>query len=372
MSVTVGTLTDPKSCAKYMEKYARSYNAGAFAMPLAKDVEKAMLAGEFYVGNGVVFAHKVLTRDSKRKSFDGNTLVLEKGTRVVTHLAGEQHAQLPNMSAFGDVVRVHLEDTNVTDQLKAQGFKPIIYQVSAAAELLAFYGLREEPYLAPLPVDVASLVKIPLTVTEDQQEAIIREVTGQTGWYDDNPFYSDGSWDAVNLRGFDPNGDQTFRAKPATESKAWKAENPDKLDWTTCTWTTVADRMPLTRALVESLGFVGLERVSLLRMQGRDGKGGVVARHTDVADKAIGTRDGQLIRFFIPIVTDPRNVTAVWNLDGKGFEQHLGLFDLWYLDARKPHAIYNRSGKDRIHLSFDAIADQGARDKLLAGTDVAV
>lgn len=345
--------------ARKMERYARSYNAGAFAMPIEKDVEKLLEENALIQNRGVLAVKKTLDRPSTRKDFTGQKFQLS-GT-VITHLAADPGAVLPDLSDV-NYVRAYLEDKNVENQLFEQGFYKQYVQVSAASELIGFYGRGWLPGYAP--IDVATLLKIELDVPPVQREAIAQEALTVNEWFDDFPYYSDGSWNAVSLRGFDPS-DPTMRVKPSEMGKSWWAEHPDANEkWGRCDWTVLTERTPATRELVESLGFAGLERVSFLRMEGRE-KDGILRRHTDVTDKTMGTADGQVFRFFIPVVTYRGAKTAAWNLEGTGFECHLDPWALWYLDARKPHAVYNRSGKDRIHLSFDAVVDEAARQMLL-------
>jgi hypothetical protein len=111
----------------------------------------------------------------------------------------------------------------------------------------------------------------------------------------------------------------------------------------------------LVRRITDPLGVPedGLERVRILRMAGRDGKGGRLGRHTDVTDKASGVRDGLITRLHIPLVTHPAIVMSAWGLSGRRSDVHLPAWTLWYLDARKPHAVTNPTGTDRLHLVID-------------------
>lgn len=108
------------------------------------------------------------------------------------------------------------------------------------------------------------------------------------------------------------------------------------------------------------------ERVRLLRMSGRGGKGGQLLRHTDITDRAAGVADGQVARFHVPLITDPRIVMHTWDLDGTRTATHLSPWRAWYLDARKPHAVVNPTGVDRIHLVIDVIADAAVREVIAA------
>lgn len=353
---------DPKLVSKAMERYARQYAAGAYAVPLPKDIEADPDCVRLNPPGEAVAVVKRLRTGSTRADFTGDKVRIPAGSLVATHVTGGDKHELPDLSDC-TVVVAYRDDHHTIEQLRAQGFAIGRIQVSSASEMKALMTKRSADYQYPA-YDAAALVELPMPDVELWE--VIEEAQAAQGWADDFPYYSDGSWDALSLRGFWPD-QPTNRVKPAEMGKSWHAANPGNED-RVCDWTVLADRMPATRALVESLEFPGLERVSLLRMRGGSG---ILRRHTDVSDKTIGTRDGQLMRFFIPLATDPVNTTAVWNLAGREVEQHLGFGQLWYLDARKPHAVYARSGQDRIHLSFDAVADEAAREAVAGGVDVA-
>jgi hypothetical protein len=174
---------------------------------------------------------------------------------------------------------------------------------------------------------------------------------------------SDGSWSAVSLRGF-RRDDPTWGIKPSEMPRTWKADNPEALTYP-CEWTVLADECPTMREVVESVSWWnGLERVRLLQMAGRGGKGGTLSRHTDITDREGGTRDGQIVRFHIPLVTHPDIKMHSWDLDGIHRATHLPPWSMWYLDARKPHAVTNPTGVDRVHLVVDVVADPDVRAHL--------
>jgi hypothetical protein len=276
---------------------------------------------------------------------------------------------LPDLAVF-DWVFAYVEDHNVTKQMQAQGREVHAIRVSASSEIIACWGLPGSGYDYP-PVDVATLVQIPLQSLDGLRARVIAEVAALDAWHDDFPFYSDGSWGALNLRGFNP-ADPQWGIKPAEMSKSWWAEHPEAKQYDHCQWTVLAERCPSTVDLVRvAVGDAELERVRLLRMAGRDGKGGSLSRHTDITDRAAGTRDGQIVRFHIPLITHPKVTMTGWNLDGERHEIHLPPWTIWYLDARKPHAVDNRSGIDRIHLVIDVVADKTARQMIVEGRDAA-
>lgn len=357
-------LSDPTEAARFLNRYARTYNAGAFATPTAKEL--AAHPSSIISGPGWVAVGKTFTRDSKRTDYCGRTFTIPKGSRVISHLAADPGAVLPDLREW-DLISTYVEDRNVTAQLTAQNRTAAYVKVSAAAELIATWGRLPMP---PPPLeDQRTVARLPLDVPPHDRGAVLEELSGLHGWFDDYPFYSDGTWGALNLRGFWPD-DPTRGVKPAEMSKTWKAEHPNDLH-RLCDWTTIAADMPVTRLLAMLVARVvsgsarSMERVRLLRMAGNNGKGGQLGRHTDITDKASGTRDGQIVRFHLSLVTDPRITLSAWDLTGVEHPVHLPAWSLWYLDARKPHAVSNPTGVDRVHLVIDLRANEAVRRAIM-------
>lgn len=365
---TVTEPASPREAARFLNAYARRFSAGAFATPTAAELEQLNKAGRWHWWpQGVAAVSRLVTRDSFRADFTGARYRLRAGWRVIDHLAAVEGAELPGLSAF-QRVHAYVEDSTITPQLRAQHREVSALRVTAASEMIACWGPEGTGHAYP-QWDAATLVRLPDPPLD--LAAATTEVAGLDGWFDDFPFYSDGSWDALSLRGFNP-ADPAWGIKPAEMSKGWWRDHPEAAAYNRCDWTVLAERTPALRAFIESVPWWGeLERVRLLRMQGRDGKGGRLARHTDVTDKAAGTRDGAIARFHIPLVTHPDIIMTAWNMDGRPRSAHLPAGSMWYLDARKPHAVDNRAGIDRIHLVVDVVADQACREAIAGGTDKA-
>lgn len=355
--------------ARFMNNYARRFAAGAFSMPTPKEINRLKAAGDWHEWPGVVAASKTLTRDSVRADFTGTNWTLAKGARVITHIATEPGAVLPDLGAF-DFLYAYREDQPLAAQLYNAGWRILFTKVSAASEIIACWssrggiGFYDRADLATVAqVNVPQLGDGALTL------AMLGELSEIAEWHDDFPYYSDGSWDAVSLRGFDP-GDPRIGVKPSEMPRKWKEEHPEALK-AKCDWTVLAQRTPTIVQLVKSVPWWReVERVRLLRMQGRGGKGGKLGRHCDITDRDTGTRDGQVARFHVPLVTDPRITMSTWDLSGLKAETHLPELTCWYLDARKPHAVTNRAGIDRVHLVVDVIVDEAVREQIRSGREV--
>lgn len=368
MTTTATAPTFASGVANFMQTYAKQYAAGAFATPTRKEIAAAPGSVRVWARDGqpaTVIAHKRLTRDSKRTDYCGDPIPMPAGSTVVTHIARTPGSALPDLSEY-DFAQSYVEDHELTAMLEAQG-RPIVgMRVTSASELIAVWGRPGVPARDYPPHDLATVTEVRGPFADEYVRwTVLEEVTGATGWHDDYPYYSDGSWSALSLRGF-WREDPTRGVKPAEMPKSWKAENPDALT-RPCEWTVLADRMPAVKALVESVPWwSNLERVRLLRMAGRGGRGGTLGRHTDITDRAAGTKNGQIVRFHIPLVTHPDIELHAWTLDGTHTATHLAEWNCYYLDARKPHAVVNPTGVDRVHLVADVVADENVR-AMIAG-----
>ena len=218
-----------------------------------------------------------------------------------------------------------------------------------------------EPEVAYPEYDLATVTPIPLELGLHEARDMEQEASGLAGFRDDWPLYSDGSWGALCLKGFYPE-DPGRDMKPLEMNKKWQEANPQDLG-RTCEWTTLAADCPALMEWVTSVPWwKDMERVRLLQMSGRNGKGGSLGRHTDIGDKQFGTDDGKIVRFHTPLVTHPDIQLHSWDLTGRKTSTHLEQFSTYYLDARKPHAVTNPTGVDRVHLVVDVVSSPEVRE----------
>ena len=353
-------MTEPAELARWLQQYAKQYNAGAFATPTAAELAATPPSMIFDVvtptGRAVVVG-KRLTRVSTRRDFIGRKYQLPAGALVADTVARLGNAPLPDLDRF-DYVYAYLDDLDLSADLK-RGRDLHALQITAAGEMVGCWG-RPGTALGYGAADVVTVGRVDANPTSAQVEAMRAEAVGLTGWDDDYPFYSDGSWSALNLRGFYPE-DPTRGVKPSEMPKAWQADHPADLD-RACDWTLLAERCPTIIDFVTSVPWWRrFERVRLLRMAGRDGRGGALKRHTDITDRAAGTRNDQIARFHIALQTHPDIKMTAWQFDGRPVAIHLAPGEAWYLDQRKPHAVKNPTGVDRIHLVVDVLCDDDVR-----------
>jgi len=357
-----------RDTARFLQQYSKRYAAGAFATPTAKELAaKPEMVRDWQAGeHRTVAIVKRLTRDSKRKNFTGREFLLPKGATVVTHLARTPGAPIPDLDRF-DYVMGYVEDTELAAGLASQGRPVKTWRISSASEIIGVWS-RPGDVDTIGAADVMTVASIPgFRVRPFDRAMILAELEVVDQWHDDFPYYSDGSWSAVSLRGF-KRDDPRWGIKPSEMPRQWQSENREAMRYR-CEWTDLTLNTPTIRGLVESVPWWGqLERVRLLQMAGRDGKGGKLGRHTDITDRNAGTRNGQIVRFHIPLVTDPAIKMHSWDLTGRERTTHLKPWNCYYLDARKPHAVTNPTGVDRVHLVVDVVSSPAVRSQIAAAT----
>lgn len=355
---------DAADQARFFAAYAKQYHAGAFAVPMRKDIEAGTVETvDFESHEGrVLLATKLLTRPSQRRDFAGHRVELPAGARIVTDLARSGSMDLPRLDAY-DIICAYVEDALVTSSLERQGRERLATQISAAGEIIGLWGREGTARQLP-PIETLTVSRLRRSLPEGQLAQAQEELRSLSGWHDDYPFYSDGSWGALSLKGFDP--DPQWGVKPSEMSKKWLAANPGSLD-RQCDWTRLAKQVPTIVGIVNKIaGATETERVRLLRMAARRPQAHL-GRHTDITDRFAGTRDGMVVRLHVPLVTDPRVTMSVWSVNGERNDLHLEAGSVWYLDARKPHSVTNASDIDRVHLVIDLKADEQVRREILSG-----
>jgi len=345
---------DPAATARFLGAYCKQFNAGAFAHPTGKELaaHPEWITDEQIGDERAVVISRVLSRDSVRTDFTGRKFAIPASQRIATLVAHTPNL-LPQLNRYAYIM-TYAEDRQLNALCATLGRRIVGTRITAAAEIIHCWGPpTDQAHYAAW--DRATVTEVghtdPATVF-----GFVTEAAAATGWDDDYPYYSDGGWSAVCLKGFWPD-DPSRGVKPSEMPKPWKAEHRSDLT-RTAQWTTLARRTPSLTAFVESVPWWRrTERVRLLKMKA----GSRLARHSDITDRDSGTRDGQIVRFHIPLLTHPDCLLHTWDLDGLRRDHHLQAGRWYYLDARKPHAVTNRGPVDRIHLVVDVLCDVDVR-----------
>lgn len=356
-------MVDVAEAARFLDKYAKKYGAGAFATPTRKDLAaKPESIHEWRSGDHLTIAVEQVFSRGKSARMDWRLEHYAMTENLATHVGRTPGAPVPDFSEFNHVM-AYLEDRELVRGLRDQGFNMQACRITASSELIGCFWKGPEIVHDDWDMATATLVQLDVPARAE----ILDEVSGLTGFRDDWPAYSDGTWGALCLKGFYPE-DPGKDMKPTEMPRAWRDEHPEDLK-RQCEWTSLAADCPSIVDFVTSVPWwgSGLERVRLLQMSGNNGNGGSLGRHTDIADKFGGTSDGKITRWHIPIVTDPRIKLHTWDLDGIHSERHLEQWNTYYLDARKPHAVTNPTGVDRIHLVVDVVSSPEVRERIADG-----
>lgn len=344
--------------ARRLAAYAKTFGAGAFGSPLARDIDPDTVVME---GDTVAIVVRQ-ERPSRRRDWTGRKFEIPAGVSVARNVARLDVTAPPPawLVERPDYLITYVEDEPLTRALRAAGRPIIATRISASAELITVWGPEgTKPHLEAL-IDWPTAEQLGVCWFRDVPFDVRRQVEAElgrlSGWDDDYPYYSDGSWSALSLRGFDR--DPRWGVKPAEMPKKWQAAHPEAMT-KPIGWTTLGEEAFGMRAIIDSCSWLGqLERVRLMRMKGRPDKPTALARHSDITDRNAGTRPGQIARFHMPIVTHPAITMSTWELDGTHRSTHLEPWKLYYLDQRKPHAVSNPTSAERVHLVIDAVVDR--------------
>lgn len=247
-------------------------------------------------------------------------------------------------------VEIFEEDMVARQALKAHGFRWWATKISAGSEVKGIYSPRGPEEALPAWEDASLEVLDRGFLLEDDRLAILDELEAAASWEQHYSSYNKRkSWTSFALRGF--SDEASFIIKPAEMSKSWKEEHPELLG-ATPRWTSAAEKFPAAMRVIGRLGEISgqeFDRVRFMKLAPK----GELTRHADITDREAGVADGKLTRLHIPIVTHPEVKMIGWSARGHRREIHFPEMALCYLDQRKPHAVKNPVGVERIHIVAD-------------------
>lgn len=360
---------------------------GAFGLPKERDCATALKGdhlawtrrrGASNAGpiEAVCTASRVGIGHVRHKDFCGREATMLRHDIFVRTLAGSLDGKtrllqnaIDKAGAAAIWCEAHVENRETDQLLRDFGFEREITKVAAASELKGLYlrcPVASKAARRPGPLDPADKIAVgcvrPGFLEAGEDSAILGELGG---WLKAGGAFADHyssynkrhSWSAVALRGFDP-GDPGFIIKPSEMSKQWKAEHPERMG-SPCAPTIAEPSFPTVRALLARLE-ASPQRVRFMRLAAE----GELTRHADITDPEAGTAAGKVGRFHIPLLTSQACAFRSWRLDGVELAVHMKPGSLYYLDTRKPHAVVNPAGAERIHLVLDLHMTPALRDKV--------
>jgi Aspartyl/Asparaginyl beta-hydroxylase len=358
---------------------------GAFGIPRERDMAEALSAGrvafltgpEDLPGADVLAAPRAvlvaawLKTPSRQQDFTGVTHILPAGDLLISdaaHLPGRADAlaslveTLVSKATQSNAVmwwELFEEDAPTRALAERLGFAWAFTKIMAGSEIKGMYR-RPGVKRAELPNAEAATLTRARDITPAALLAMRAELAAYTlGWAIHYSSYNKRqSWTAFCLRGYDAE-DAEFIIKPTEMSKAWKAANPGRL-MATPAWTNVAATFPDTCQFLNLIPGQ-LERVRFMRLR-KDG--GELTRHADITDRDAGIANGKIARLHVPIHSNASVQFRAWTARGVEQTEYLAPGGLWYLDQRKPHAVVNPSGHDRVHLVIDVVSSSALRQFL--------
>jgi len=339
-------------------------NMGAFTAVKERTVADWLAAGRLHALDSALVVMRRAKTGRQIDDFVGGAPRgrYEPGALLIDKLAGPAASALELLDQAGaagaeQVVFVgwwdHQQDS---DLARALGLTANAVKVRASSEMLTVWtrGIDWEPVNE---LDGPALARLPLEFDAAQ---LLAEVEAQEpGWQQHYSSYNKRkSWTAVSLRSY--GGDWQQIVKPAEMSRAWKAEHPEARRWKPQP-TELWDQLPECARAAGALG-TPLERVRLMRLA----PGGELSRHADITDKDAGTALGRTARLHLPLHVPAECTTTTWQVDGPTISR-LEPGAVWYLDTRKPHAVWNRAAEARTHLVVDAVVSRELQRLLQLG-----
>ncbi len=370
-------LTFLKEIAGIFKADMKRHTHGAFGLPKEQAAADALETNSLVWTKGggqdikAAAIAKKLKRPSKHEDFCGRVATIMSGDLVVKAIAGEPSAMVKILDGLIEKadpaaiwVEGHVESETLCGILAAEGFDKIITKISASSDIKGMWlklrrgdwdGRRPRSELSSAD-DAGAIIIKPNFLKAKEQKAIIAEAEAAALWAQHYSGYNKGkTWTAFALHGFDA-ADPSFIIKPAEMSKKWKVDNADKLA-SECGATTIAEQFPAALAAVQRIPGQK-ERIRFMRLAPKKGE---LTRHADITDPFVGTKDGQLCRIHIPLVSDPACQFHSWDLDGDERMIHFPERAICYLDTRKPHAVTNPAEIERVHLVVDTFSSQELR-----------
>lgn len=355
---------------------------GAFGLTKERDVAEAYSRGRLLeVGDPPAAVAIGKPTPSHISDFRGELMPLVQGGRYVSAFAAKDEASALQLLALIEFLQggemlgpcyaeIFEEDAIAKAALASRGWTWLCTKIAAGSEIKGVYCMRGTEEGLPGWERAVLEVLDRSFLSEDEWLRIIAELErGDLPWEQHYSSYNKRkSWSSFALRGYAD--DPTFIIKPAEMAKAWKEANPALLKEKP-RWTIAASRFPWTTAMLDRLlREIGrdredLDRVRFMRLAGL----GELTRHADITDRDAGVADDKVTRLHIPILTHEAVRMIGWGIRGRRQETFFPGGSLCYLDQRKPHAVQNPAGLERIHIVIDVRGSAPLRKKIREAYD---
>lgn len=381
----------PIETLKEVESFYKHYNAYAFSrftqmnkQSVANGLAEETLVVERNRNNRIIYAYDCYSPKVKTAIESLGNIVAYKqpGDFILSRVAYEpgysfniyseemvMFLKEVNMIKWAPMlIYIWEEDNMLKSGLHDIGFTKLCTQFKSTAEVVGLYvnnAFRITREIKEVPkVDRAGLTQISfarpfLDVAISMGNKLNGLDLNFTNHYSN--YNKDDAWSAISLRGFSE--DIQMVEKPSAMTGKHKANYEGKTYTLQNTWLYKEFATEL-ETIISCLNNPEVERIRFMKLTPG---GGELTRHSDQVDKDIGTADGEIMRFHIPIITNPNVEFSVWNWEGQKQTENMKQGSLWCLDLRKPHTVINNGDSDRIHLVIDILCDDKIR-KLIDGT----
>lgn len=369
------------------DEYDKKYNK--FSLSPFTEMNKPAIAGALHEGDlyEILGVKAIITRakvNTPIKVFGKQIDTKHKGCLSVSCICYETKEQFVNF--VKEFIKTTLtldidgcptkcffyvweEDKDAVEALKECKFNKICSQFKSTGEIIGIYTNyavpdRVQSYDKRVLTEIHHPTRWSLLTTEN----IAKKLSGiDFGNHYSN--YSKGKvWTAVSLQGYSQ--DVTFIEKPKEmlTSKKFAKNYGHTKDWE-LQKTKLYDLFEAEiNEIINNSCLKGqkFDRIRLMKLD-PGGLNKEIQRHTDQSDPDIGTEDGQIMRFHVPIVTNPDVKFSAWSYAGEKITFNPQEGSMFVLDLRKPHAVVNEGKTTRVHLVFDVVMNEEMRKVISNG-----
>jgi hypothetical protein len=347
-------------------KFARSPFTQWIGPKIADSLSKGRLTQ--VSSTGFIDTHIAKTSTSIVMYFDVVLGKKLKGDRIVNAIAALESdipAVVNSLKTFTEPTWLFIwEEDPVQKQIASEaGFKKIGVKITSFSEMYGVYfkdaswGIRVHPVVQK--AELASMVQLK-SLPDFSKEAIalgdrIRELESEFANHY-SKYNKSKSWGALAIRGYSSN--ISMIEKPSCMSAAWQEEHKNE-NFVLQNTSLLKKLSPEINQILSKFPTQDFDRIRLMRLQPG---GGELSRHVDHVEGDSGMSDGRVMRFHIPIITNPKVIFTMWNTNGEEVNQNMKQGETWLFDFRKPHKAVNGGDEIRIHLVIDVIMNAAWRN----------
>ena len=291
--------------------------------------------------------------------------VRQRGERMIDNPVGDERLLVDKIGDYKENIwmMINSQYDKGISVAKRLNFKKIGIKVNSFSDIINVYvkqntkermNIRKMPIIERLHIKkVGGISTKSLTLMQIKVDEIGEKFKNHYSNYNKGK-----AWSALSLKGYDANPEMI--EKPSEMNDKWQKEHIN-YDFFLQETSLMDYFKPAINDILHMIP-AETERIRLMRLEPT---GGELQRHTDQTDKELGTTDGKIMRFHIPIVTTNKVFFHSWDWKGNETINNMGVGEIWYLDIRKPHKAINWGDVPRIHLVIDVVVNQNIHDLVI-------